>query len=159
MAEEVATTQRNSQRNSNGPIIAIIILAIIVGFILDERPSMAGEGDAAGGRSDWFDETAFLSGLERRFDSPDFRGGAVTAFMGGMEIDLTDASFDREEAILDITSVMGGVRIRVPKSWTVVSRVDTVMGGFKDNTRRPNDGNKRLVLKGTVLMGGVEVSN
>jgi hypothetical protein len=33
------------------------------------------------------------------------------------------------------------------------------MGGFDDKTRPPADPSKRLVLRGFVIMGGVEVKN
>jgi predicted membrane protein len=79
--------------------------------------------------------------------------------MGGVELDLRDAVMDRKEAVLDVSSVMGGVKVRVPTSWTVVPRVSSIMGGFKDDTRRPANDDHRLVLKGTVLMGGLTVMN
>jgi predicted membrane protein len=66
---------------------------------------------------------------------------------------------DRKEAVLDVSSVMGGVNIRVPENWTVVSRVSSIMGGYKDNTRRPATDDHRLALKGTVVMGGLKISN
>jgi predicted membrane protein len=98
----------------------------------------------------------------RRFTgnlSKDFRGGEATAVMGGIDIDLRNAIMDREEAVLDVSSVMGGVKIRVPEGWTVVSRVSSIMGGFKDDTRHPANDDHRLVLKGTVIMGGLKISN
>jgi hypothetical protein len=33
------------------------------------------------------------------------------------------------------------------------------MGGFKDDTRHPANDDHRLVLKGTVIMGGLKISN
>ena len=33
------------------------------------------------------------------------------------------------------------------------------MGGFEDKTRPPKDTTKRLIIKGTAIMGGVEIKN
>jgi hypothetical protein len=33
------------------------------------------------------------------------------------------------------------------------------MGGFKNDTRRPPNEEHRLILKGTVVMGGLKISN
>jgi predicted membrane protein len=60
--------------------------------------------------------------------------------MGGIDIDLRDATMERREAVLDVSSVMGGVKIRVPQDWTVVSRVNTIMGGYKDETQASQRG-------------------
>ena len=66
---------------------------------------------------------------------------------------------ERKEAVLDVSSIMGGVTIRVPKSWNVVSRVSSIMGGVKDDTRHPPEEGHRLILEGTVVMGGLKASN
>jgi hypothetical protein len=100
-----------------------------------------------------------MGGVKRTNLSKDFRGGEATAVMGGIDIDLRNAVMDRDEAVLDVSSVMGGVKVRVPNDWTVVSRVSSIMGGFDDNTRHPVNPDHRLVLKGTVVMGGLKVTN
>ncbi len=41
-----------------------------------------------------------------------------------------------------------------------MGKVLPIMGAFEDKTRPPSDGGKkRLVVRGVVLMGGVEVKN
>ena len=103
---------------------------------------------------------AILGGVQRRHSSQDFRGGNVTAFLGGCEIDLRDAGIiSPNEPVLDVFAMWGGIEIRVPPDWTVISSVDPIMGGFEDNTRAPKETSKRIVIRGTVIMGGVEVSN
>jgi predicted membrane protein len=79
--------------------------------------------------------------------------------MGGIDIDLHDAVMEGSEAVLDVSSVMGGVKVRVPDSWTVVSKVETIMGGVTNHTRQPSRADRRLILKGTVVMGGLKVTN
>jgi predicted membrane protein len=104
--------------------------------------------------------TAVLGGVKRLNNSQDFRGGDATAIMGGCEIDLRAASITvPHEPVLEVFAMWGGIQIRVPPDWTVVSRVDPILGGFEDKTAQPKDESKRFVVRGTVVMGGVEVKN
>ena len=102
---------------------------------------------------------AFLGAVERRNRSADFRGGHASAFMGGVDLDLREADIAAERAIIHVFAMMGGVEIRVPEEWTVEVGVTSLMGGVEDKTRGPAAGDKRLVLKGTVFMGGIEIRN
>jgi len=103
--------------------------------------------------------TAILGGVNRGNNSPAFKGGDLTAIMGGCEIDLRQASIDGD-AIIDVFALWGGIEIRVPEDWTVVSRVVPIMAGFEDKTRPSQTAvGKRLVVRGFVMMAGVEVKN
>lgn len=102
---------------------------------------------------------AMLGAVARGNNSRGFRGGDLTAVMGGCELDLRQAAIDGE-AVLDVFALWGGIEIRVPDDWTVVSRVVPFMGGFDDKTRPPHGATThRLVLRGFIMMAGVEVKN
>lgn len=101
---------------------------------------------------------ALLGGLSRGSNSTAFEGGELTAVMGGLEIDLRQARIDGE-AIIDVFAMWGGIDIRVPDDWTVIVRVTPILGGVDDKTRPPRDTAQRLVLRGAVVMGGVEIKN
>jgi predicted membrane protein len=104
------------------------------------------------------DITAILGGFERRVSAPDFRGGEITAIMGGCALDLREASLPGE-AVINVFAIWGGITIKVPPDWTVVLHGTPVMGGFTEKTVRPPDNSKRLVVTGYAIMGGVEVRN
>jgi hypothetical protein len=53
----------------------------------------------------------------------------------------------------------GGVEIFVPEGWAIVSKVVPIMAGFEDQTKASPEYTKRLVIRGLILMGGVEVKN
>ncbi len=106
--------------------------------------------------------TAFClwSGADRKSNSPDFRGGELTAIMGGVDADLTQAKIKDGEAVLDVFAFWGGIDIKVPADWTVVCQVNPFMGAYEDNTKPPTGNTtQRLVLRGLVVMGGIEVNN
>jgi predicted membrane protein len=108
-----------------------------------------------------FSALAIMGGVARRSNSPTFEGADLTAIMGGCEIDLRQASIaPGTEAVIDVFAFWGGIEIKVPEDWTVNTRAFPIMGGVEDKTRTPPGGtDKRLVIRGIVVMGGVEVKN
>ena len=108
---------------------------------------------------------AFLGGGERIVRSPDFRGGEVTAIMGGFTIDLRGAGIVGDEAVLEIFALWGGVELKVPEEWIVSMRGMPILGAFSETQSgtstplAPGVPRKTLVITGTAIMGGVEVKH
>jgi predicted membrane protein len=103
---------------------------------------------------------AFMAGCELRPVSRPFRGADLNAVMGGVKLDLTDARMETDSVVIDVFAFWGGVEIHVPPDWTVTSKVTTLLGGFIDK-RRPTSvvPTKTLILRGTIVMSGIEVKN
>jgi predicted membrane protein len=102
---------------------------------------------------------AVLGGVARGNNSRHFQGGTLTAVMGGCELDLRHAAINGD-ATIDLFALWGGIEIRVPEDWTVIARVTPLLGGFDDKTRPPQGlATHRLTLRGTAIMGGIEVKN
>ena len=103
---------------------------------------------------------AVMGGFERRVTSHEFRGGEITAFMGGGKLDLRDAMPAGGQAVINIFAMMGGFEIVVPETWRVISEVTPFMGGIEDRSRTStNPTAPCLVLRGFVMMGGVTLKN
>lgn len=146
------------------PLVLIGIGAALVLQALGRRGR-----ESAGGVDDTLNIFAVLGGAKRSSLSTRFRGGEVTAFMGGYQIDLRQATIPPgEEAILDIFTAMGGGEIIVPSSWTVSTPIVPVMGGIDDKRLAPLPGTiqdtggkpaPRLVLRGLLVMGGIEIKS
>jgi len=102
-----------------------------------------------------------LSSSRRRWGPNVFRSAEATCMMGGGEIDLRDAHLGPDgTAYIDVFVLMGGLNIFVPPGWTVVCHVMPIMGGVMDKTRTiPSATTQQLILRGTAMMGGVEISN
>ena len=109
--------------------------------------------------SDTLNAFAFMGGIERRISSKEFRGGEITAIMGGCEIDLRGSSI-RGEAVLDVFAFWGGIDLQVPEEWSVSVIGTPILGGIEDTTRGPKGGGgQRLVVRGNVIMGGLDLKN
>jgi hypothetical protein len=85
------------------------------------------------------------------------------AVFGGAEIDLRGAGMTKEEVIIDVNAVFGGVEIYAPDTWEVVMRGAPIFGGYDDGTTLPRrvEGKKtpRLIIAGSAVFGGVSVKN
>jgi predicted membrane protein len=103
---------------------------------------------------------AVLGGVERKSVARDFRFGSMTAIMGGCVVDLRQASIASGQAVIDAFALWGGVEIRVPHDWLVVSKGIPLLGGFVDSTTPPTTPTgKVLIIRGLAIMGGVEAKN
>jgi hypothetical protein len=101
---------------------------------------------------------AIMSGSE-------FRGAWVvpphfqaTAIMGGVVLDLTEATFEQPDSTINVFALMGGVEIRVPDDITVYVTGVGFMGAFEDKARVTGPAGAPIVrVTGFAMMGGVEV--
>jgi Cell wall-active antibiotics response 4TMS YvqF len=110
--------------------------------------------------SDFIYVSAILGGFNRKCPSQQFRGGDLTAIMGGGKLDLREARIQDAGAVLDVFALMGGMEIVVPRDWVVEARLTPVLGGIEDITTPDRQSStQRLVIKGTAIMGGVKVHN
>jgi hypothetical protein len=107
-----------------------------------------------------FSMFALMGGVTRQVIGVPFRGATMTAVMGGVELDLRQATLP-EDAVIELFAFWGGIEIFVPRDWVVVNQGFALMGSIEDKTgnlpQRP--GQPRLVLRGMALMGGVEIKN
>jgi predicted membrane protein len=104
---------------------------------------------------------ALLGSGKRRWGKTVFRSAEATAVLGGCELDLRDALIaSAEPAVVDVFVIMGGINLFVPSNWTVSQEVVPLLGGVHDKTRSvPTSPGQHLIVRGTVVMGGIEISN
>ncbi len=102
-----------------------------------------------------------FGGIHRRINSQEFEGGRISTTIGGVEVDLRDAKMKGSQAFLQVDVLMGGVEIRVPDGWMVEVHGSPVFGGFDDRTSKPADplNAPKLIIQGSVMIGGVSVRN
>lgn len=124
-----------------------------------ERPATA---DGPRESDDYVRAFAVMAGNEIRSSAHAFRGGDLGAFMGGVVLDLRNATLEGDTAVIDTFAMWAGIEIKVPAGWRVVSRVMPLMAAFEDKTPPPTaaqeaNGTKTLIVRGLVVMGGIEV--
>jgi hypothetical protein len=107
-------------------------------------------------------EWATLSGIKRRMETQNFQGGEMVAVMGGIEIDLRRAAIAPgiKEVVIDANATFGGIELRVPDTWLVVTRGVSIFGGYEDRTDPPDSPDApKVVIKGFAVFGGISVKN
>ncbi len=109
----------------------------------------------------WLNAVAVFSGNERTVSAQHFEGGSITTVFGSNEIDFGRASLAEGDVALDILTLFGGTELYVPPEWVVVVNAVPIFGGFEDKRHHTQatdipDG-KRLIVKGIVLFGGLEI--
>jgi predicted membrane protein len=109
---------------------------------------------------DYIDATTVFGGIHKNILSKNFKGGDITIFMGGAELNLSQADI-QGTAALDITQIMGGTKIIVPPNWEVRSQVTSVFGNIEDKRQNISATNpdKVLIIDGSSVFGGIEIRN
>ncbi|MEO8480646.1 MAG: LiaF domain-containing protein [Acidobacteriota bacterium] len=160
-----------------GGLIWIVLLGILFSYTFDRRTA------AESAPKDQINVFAVLGGDSRPPVIGEFHGGRMTTVMGGSNLDLRQSTLaPGQTAVIDVFAVMGGSQIRVPADWQVDSETIAIMGGVNTDRPKTSDKDKKndrdatgsfasdpapptapavnpphLLLRGTVIMGGVTV--
>ncbi len=104
---------------------------------------------------------AMFGGTEILSQSNCLTGVDATALFGAAVVDLRAAKLSPEGASVDVTVAFGGIKILVPSGWEIITNGLPIFGGFDNKTSRDEipSGAPRLVVRGTVAFGGVEVKH
>lgn len=161
-----------------GWLLWLVVIGAVASYTYDRRADQS----ATGG-----DVNAFaVMGSDRPTIEGVFRRGRITAVMGGVDMNMRNATLaPGETAVLDVFAMWGGANIRMPETWDVSIEATTVAGGINDQ-RRGGDADAppaveppagadqaaapdaaasaapalappRLIITGTVVMGGVNL--
>jgi predicted membrane protein len=110
---------------------------------------------------DTLDTTAIFSGQKKKIITKNFNGGEINTMFGGVDLDFSQADITKS-AVIDVSIIFGGTKLIVPANWNIKSEVACIFGGIDD--KRPIDRSlpgtdKTLVLKGTVIFGGIDIKS
>ena len=111
--------------------------------------------------SEYLDVVAVFGGVKKNIQSKNFKGGEIVCFMGGAEINFMQADI-QHPIELEVNNVFGGTKLIIPADWDVKNEISAVFGGVEDKRNFNNitpDSNKRIVVKGSCVFGGIEFAN
>ncbi|HEY0215613.1 MAG TPA: DUF5668 domain-containing protein [Cellulomonas sp.] len=134
----------------------VVVIAIGIAVISGGRRT----GSAGAASTDaTISAFAFWWGATPRTASQDFRGGSLTAIMGGVEADLRQA-WIVGRAGLSVFTFWGGVEVKVPVGWRVEVSGLPLLGGWDDKTVAPVDPDAPVLhVNAVCVMGGLEIKN
>ncbi|MGE5671873.1 MAG: LiaI-LiaF-like domain-containing protein [Fibrobacterota bacterium] len=100
-----------------------------------------------------------LSGGKYLFSSQKLKGGYISVSLAGCEIDFTKADFEPDTITIDVNVLLGGIEMRVPETWSVSYAGTPVLGAFENKTRPVSAPAKKLLIRGSITLAGIEVKN
>jgi predicted membrane protein len=150
------------------------LVIMVIGFLLIIKPrrrwnekknadsggeSILGEKESWS-KNDYVDSTSIFGGAKKNILSKDFKGGDIVNIFGGTELNLTQADINGK-VTLELTTIFGGTKLIVPPNWSVQSEAVTIFGGLEDkrSLTPTENSDKILLLRGTVLFGGIEIKS
>jgi predicted membrane protein len=104
---------------------------------------------------------AAFGGINKTVYNKNFRGGEIVTIFGGGEVNLLHADFNGTITI-EVVHLFGGVKLKVPSHWEVTTAAAVaIFGGIDDkrNTSIPTDPNKKLIIRGTIIFGGLDIKS
>ena len=143
----------------------LIFIGLGLLLIYRQRPhqhiSYDDKGNPVEGNSGYLNDVSLFGGGIKIIQSKNFKGGNITAVMGGSEFDLRHVEFASKVAVIDVFTLFGGTKFIVPEGWSVQSDAISILGGFSDKraVRMTSPDDNVLVIKGLVMLGGIEVKS
>ena len=136
------------------------------GFMGDKRSSGSGNIEDATvvdettfSKEDFIESTTVFGGINKSIVSKNFKGGNIVVLFGGSEINFNQEDM-QSSATLNFNIIFGGTKIIVPSNWAIKTELTPIFGGIEDKrTYNQTTGTpeKILVLKGTVIFGGIDI--
>ncbi len=133
--------------------VFMLMASVLATFVVRRKiPAFGAEADSQ------FSIVAVADGAKFKSTTQQFEEGRATAFMGGIELDLTDVEL-APGAYLTLRAVMGGIDVVVPASWRVEAMARAIMGGVGNLTDpdTPHDDAPALLVDALAVMGGIEI--
>jgi hypothetical protein len=107
---------------------------------------------------DWPREVCVLDNRYKISNARELSNGTVHAIAGGFTLDLRGVEIGSGAAQLDVTAVLGGVDVIVPRTWEVRFDQKKFMGICRNRAMVPTSG-QPVVIKSLAVLGGVEIRN
>ncbi|MBN1700005.1 MAG: hypothetical protein JW881_21020 [Spirochaetales bacterium] len=101
---------------------------------------------------------SIFGGTERKGVWKPSRTTNMVAFMGGVDLDYTNAVFPPGITEINVFCMMGGIEITVPPGVNVENQCVSILGGVDDKSTQTDDPRcPTIVIKGVVLLGGIDI--
>ncbi|MGL5296514.1 MAG: LiaF transmembrane domain-containing protein [Culicoidibacterales bacterium] len=145
-------------------IIPIGIISVGLGILLPTtaKRSKANQDNYYQDQRPKMNIIAILGGTVKKVTSQSFESGDILAVFGGATLDLRAAQLAPKGGQIEVTAIFGGIDVIAPPEWQVETHVSTIFGGVDDrrNIITPTaEYDKRLVIRGVCLFGGIDIKN
>ena len=100
---------------------------------------------------------ATVSGQNLDFSNEEFNGCNLNAIFGGIECDLRNSKL-KKDAIINASSIFGGITIYIPDNINVKIVSTSIFGGVSDERKVKNkETDITIYINATCIFGGIEL--
>jgi hypothetical protein len=155
-------------RRPDRPLSSLAVLGIWIAIVVAVQVSgiRSFNADTVRSGSERIGIVSVMGRSEHVSRATPFQGANVTNVMGRSELDLSEAILaPGANATVHVVSMMGGVILRVPRTWTVDTGAISALGGVRDDRGTPPevevsaDPAPRLVLRGLIMFGRLTITS
>jgi len=141
-------------------VIAVVKVIVVLAGLWAVGQVLARRRTVGDDTSDEFAIAVYVGGIQRACRATSLRRGSVSVVLGGVDLDLREATLDPRGADLHLSASLGGVNVTVPREWRVVVADRATLGGVEtlvtDPEELPDDAPLLRVEAGARL-GGVAI--
>ncbi|MDR2011175.1 MAG: cell wall-active antibiotics response protein [Bacteroidales bacterium] len=104
----------------------------------------------------------FLSSIRKIIINEKFSGANIKNTVGLTELDLVRAGHDPEDAIINIESFFGKVKIKIPYDWDVLIDIKSSLSNIYDKRKidiKKCDSVKKLIINGKLKFSRLNIQN
>ncbi|MBB6482112.1 DUF1707 SHOCT-like domain-containing protein [Spirochaeta isovalerica] len=128
----------------------------LVSDLKEEEPEVKDEPSSPDEREETI--MGVLSGIKRKGKWKPARRNKIMVFMGGVELDFTEAELEPGTTEYEYFCALGGIELRVPEGVNVdVSGLPLLAGIENKLSGDFHPGNPTIKLHGTLFLGGIEI--
>lgn len=99
---------------------------------------------------------ATFSGQEISPKGEGFKGASLNAIFGGIDLNLTETQIN-SDTVINVTSVFGGVDIKVPSNVNVEVQSTSIFGGVDNKIKKHTENLPTIYVKAFCLFGGADI--
>lgn len=100
-----------------------------------------------------------FSSLDQKVSGESFSRGEIVAVFAGGTLDLSAVKTKNKRIELNLVAVFGGIKIIVPKSWSVKTEGIGILAGFDNKSQLAGKETSQLIVKGVSILGAVDIIN
>ena len=134
----------------------VALIAMGAAIILGRWPTGARSATDAG---EDLNVSSIFSGSSQNAGGKGFRGGSVSATFGSADIDLRSADLVEGAATVHANALFGSINLRVPSDWAVDIHASAMFGSIETKRPEPAEPKARLIVTGSCMFGGIEITS
>lgn len=138
-------------------VVPLILVAIGISLIFNETIKGKVTEKVKEGRDNGLESiTATFAGQKINKDGEEFKGANLDAVFGGIVLDLKGTKIDKE-AVIQASSIFGGIEVMVPSNVNVEVKSTPIFGGVSNKIVNKKENENTIYINAFCMFGGVEI--